>query len=154
MKKILITSIVLSLFLLVGCTFGNRQATDSLEEIGDRIFTASRNKNESVVYSAKYYSDEERQIVFFEIGLPNINGVLELRNVDCWRDIDETRFDCITTSQNDNSQLGRLNRIRYALAEMYYRSTETNQPSTLKNRTTYEFSNSDLTRIYGNRYRP
>lgn len=154
MRKILRASLIFSLLILAACTSGNREASDALDEIGDRIFTSSRNKNESVVYNAKYYSDEKRQIVIFEIGLPNSNGALELRNVDCWKDTDETRFDCETSRPNDNSELGRLLRQRLSLAELYYWSAETDQPTKLQNQTIYEYSDRDLTRVYASRYRP
>lgn len=120
---------------------------DALDKIGDRIFASSRNRNESVVYNARYFSDTESQIVIFEVGLPNIIGVLELRNIDCWKDRGDTVFDCQTSSSTDNSELGRLYRLRYSLAAIKYATADEND-------VTYEYSENDLTNAYGNRYRP
>ena len=152
MKTLRLLSIVPTL-LLVACDSSNAEAVAALDEIGDRVFSASRNKNESVVYNAKYYSDDERQIVIFEIGIPNTNGVLESRDVNCWKDLDEPRFDCQTSRQNDSSELGRVYRMRQLLAELYYWGVETDQPSSDKNRIIYEYSDSNLSREYGYRYR-
>lgn len=139
--------IIIPLLILVGCESSNRDAVDALDEIGDRIFASSRNRNESVVYNARYFSDTESQIVIFEVGLPNIIGVLELRNVDCWKDRGDTIFDCQTSSSTDNSELGRLYRLRHSLAAIKYATADEND-------VTYEYSENDLTNAYGNRYRP
>lgn len=139
--------LLIPLLILVGCEFSNRDAVDALDKIGDRIFASSRNRNESVVYNARYFSDTESQIVIFEVGLPNIIGVLELRNIDCWKDRGDTVFDCQTSSSTDNSELGRLYRLRYSLAALKYATADEND-------VTYEYSENDLTNAYGNRYRP
>lgn len=139
--------LLIPLLILVGCEFSNRDAVDALDKIGDRIFASSRNRNESVVYNARYFSDTESQIVIFEVGLPNIIGVLELRNIDCWKDRGDTVFDCQTSSSTDNSELGRLYRLRYSLAAIKYATADEND-------VTYEYSENDLTNAYGNRYRP